>query len=104
MGRYTDTTSPVSSEQAEGPKNVNEVFDCPLKKPELENEPHKYALPVLKLQCPNKISSAALQKEHCENVIAGGSIKVSKVSIGMFTGVVSFSAPSKLYSFMQPLL
>src|SRR4051812_9339263 len=100
---------PVSSEQADGPKKVKEVFDSPLKKPEFVNEPHKRVFPILKLQYPNATWLVSVQEAHCGNIITGGVTTVSSVSFGIVsvrivsTGMVSCGAPSKLYSFTQPV-
>jgi len=86
---------PVSTEQAEGPKNVKLVFENPLKKPELVNVPHWYALPVLKLQCPRVIGIEGSHKPHGGNDVG---ICETNVSPPPLESVSTF-APSKLYSF-----
>jgi hypothetical protein len=75
---------------------VKLVLSAPAKKPELLNVPHTYALPVLKLHCPNVNESDESQREHWGNV-DGGDGMVSVVSVR----IVSTLVPSKLYSFVH---
>ena len=62
---------PYQQNRQKGQK-VKLVLPAPEKKPELLKVPHKYALPVVKLHCPNRSESEDLLRLHCGNV-AGGS-------------------------------